>query len=248
MRATVLATIVLPVALAAFPGAARAGEPAAATTAVAVAPKGPLLHPDGPGRFRVRAGVGALLDVLPRRVTESETRTIPQLTAAIRLGLPAGFSVDLRARGAYVSNQAELGLAWALRVGDFSVGPLVHGGMWFGALAFEGFDAFGFGGILEPGIALGYAIGSTRIALTSEAIVTFAQHVRLGDAQTVSKQRVSFSGLASTLTVEVPLGPTFAVNGGFGVMWTLPDYQAWIAFSDSTIRYAYPRVVAGVGF
>lgn len=222
---------------------ARADEPR-----VEVAPKGPIFHPEGPGRFRVRGAIGALLDVLPRRVTESETRTIPQLTAAIRVGLPAGFSADLRVRGAYVSNQIELGAAWAHAIGPVHVGPVVHGGVWLGALGFEGFDAFGYGGLVEPGIAIGTAIDATRIALTGEAILTFAQHTRLGDAQTVSRQRVTFSGLASTITVEVPVGPRLALYGGFGLLWTLPDYQAWIAFSDSTIRYAYPRFVAGVAF
>ena len=212
------------------------------------APKGPLLHPDGPGLYRVRTAFGALLDILPRQVTESETRTIPQLTGAIRVGLPAGFSADLRARGAYVSNQIELGVAWSFRRGDVTLGALAHGGVWFGALGFEGFDAFGWGGVVEPGLALGYSLGVAHLALTSEAILTFAQRARLGDAETVAKQRVSFAGLANTLSVEVPLGPTLAVHGGFGILWTQADYQAWIAFSDSTLRYAYPRFLAGIAF
>ena len=231
-------------------GAALAAEGGASREAASheAAPKGPLFHPDGPGLYRARVAVGALLDVLPRRVTESETRTIPQLTLAARVGLPAGFSSDLRVRAAYVSNQAELGVAWTARVRDVSFGPLVHGGVWFGALSFEGFDAFGWGGLVEPGLAVGYSHGSVRFALQSEAIVTFAQRTRLGDAETVTKQRVSFAGLANTATVEVPLGATLALYGGAGILWTLADYQAWIAFSDSKTRYAYPRFVAGVAF
>lgn len=234
----------LAVALAWLPGAALGADEAP----VDASPKGPLLHPDGPGRYRVRAAVGALLDILPRKVAESEARTIPQLTAALRVGLPAGLSADVRAKAVYVSNQVELGLGWSFRRGDLSVGALFHGGVWFGALGFEGFDAFGWGGVVEPGFALGYSLERTHIALTSEAIVTFAQHTRLGDAETVGKQRVSLAGLANTLTVEVPIGPTMAVYGGFGILWTLPDYQAWIAFSDSTTHYAYPRFIAGITF
>jgi hypothetical protein len=250
MRAPLPSALALAVSLASPAGAAPSAEdaPPGAGAPADPAPKGPLLHPDGPGLWRVRGAVGALVDVLPRRVTESEARTIPQLTAAVRAGLPAGFSVDLRARGAYVSNQVELGLAWSHRLGPVSFGPLVHGGLWFGALGFEGFDAFGWGGLLEPGLALGLAAGATRIALTGEAILAFSQHTRLGDAETVAKQRVTFAGLASTLTVEVPLGPSLAGYAGFGVLWTLADYQAWIAFSDSTLRYAYPRFVLGLSF
>ena len=248
MRISHATALVVAVLCSSAAALAADGRAAAEAVSADAAPKGPLFHPDGPGRYRVRVAVGALLDVLPRRVTESETRTIPQLTIATRVGLPAGFSTDLRVRAAYVSNQAELGLAWTARVGRVSFGPLVHGGVWLGALSFEGFDALGWGGLVEPGLALGYAHGSARFALNSEAIVTFAQRTRLGDAETVTKQRVSFAGLANTATIEWTLGPTLALYGGAGILWTLADYQAWIAFSDSRTRYAYPRFVAGVAF
>ena len=93
---------------------------------------GPLFHPDGPGPLRWRASVGVLVDILPRRVVESEVREIPQLTGNFRLGLPHGFSTDIRASANVIGNQGALGVAWSHRLGDFSFSVLDHQGVWFG--------------------------------------------------------------------------------------------------------------------
>jgi hypothetical protein len=90
---------------------------------------GPLFHPDGPGRLRWRVGVGALLDILPRRVVESEQRPFPLLTGMVRLGLPVGFSIDLKASAIYVSNEIDLGVGWSYRIKRFSIGLQDHAGI-----------------------------------------------------------------------------------------------------------------------
>jgi hypothetical protein len=59
---------------------------------------------------------------------------------------------------------------------------------------------------------------------------------------------VQFAGLANSLIVESFFGKQSEIYYGFGLLWTLPDYQAWIAFSDSRTRAWYPRFLAGYAF
>ncbi|MBK7578868.1 MAG: hypothetical protein IPI67_01565 [Myxococcales bacterium] len=223
----------------ALTGAAHAASDAA---------PGPLFHPDGPGEYRFRAAAGALLDILPRQTVESELRTIPQLTGAVRFGLPAGFSADARVRAIYVSNQLELGVAWSHRVGDFSFALMDHFGAWYGILDMQGFDASGWGYLDQPGVNLGVPLGDIRFSLAVEAIILLAQHVRLGDTTHVSRQNVTLAGASLTLTVENFVGERGDIYYGVAAMYAQPDYQAWIAFSDSRSRVWYPRLLAGYAF
>ncbi len=225
-----------------------ADKPAAKGDEPAQAPLGPLLHPDGPGRLRWRAGVGALFDVLPRRVVESEQRTVAQITASFRLGLPLGFSTDIRAAAIYVSNQVELGAAWGYRIKSFSFGVQDHGGIWFGAFGFTGFDASGWSVINEPGLSIGLDVLGSRFSLTSEALLAFARHTTLGDASKTVGKGAPFAGIATTLVVESFFLKTSEIYYGVGLLWAQPQYEAWIAFSDLRARVWYPRVLAGYAF
>ncbi len=208
-----------------------------------------LLHyPESPRPFDWRIGAGLLVDVLPTRVVESEQRQIPQVTGAFRLGLPAGFSADLRVRAIVIQNQLELGVGWSFRIKALSVALHNHLGPWFGYLGFEGFDATAWGLVETPGVSVGVPWREVRFSLTGEAIFTFAQHTTLGDATKTSRQGAAFSGTATTLTVETLLDSGGVPYFGVGVLWTQPDYQAWLAFSDERARIVYPRFVAGYAF
>ena len=212
-------------------------------------PRPALLHyPESPGAFDWRAGAGVLVDVLPTRVVESEQRQIPQITGALRLGLPANFSASVRARAIVISNQLELGAGWSAHVGPVSVALQNHVGAWFGAVGVDGFDATAWGLLETPGVSVGIPWRDLRLSLTEEAVISFSQHTTLGDATTASRRAVTFSGTASTLVVETLLRGGGAPWFGFGLLWTQPDYQAWLAFSDERARILYPRFVAGYGF
>jgi hypothetical protein len=211
-------------------------------------PPGPLFHPDGPGELRLRAGAGALVDILPRQTVESELRTIPQLTSDARFGLPSGFFANARLRAIVLTNQLELGGGWSHRVGDFSFGVLDHFGVWYGVVNLEGFDTTAWGYLNQPGVSVGVPMGDVRFSLTVEGIVMLAQHVRLGDTTHVSRQNVSLAGGQATLIVENFVGDRGDLYYGVAAMYAEPDYQAWIAFSDSRSRLWYPRLLAGYAF
>jgi hypothetical protein len=207
-----------------------------------------LFYPTSPAPFDWRFGAGALVDVLPARVVESEQRQVPQLTAAFRLGLPLGFSTDLRARAIVIQNQLELGIAWSYATRYASFGVQNHLGPWFGAVGLEGFDASAWGILETPGVSVGVPWREVRFTLTGEAIFTFAQHTTLGDATRTSRQGTSFAGTATTLSVETLLEGGGVPYFGVGLLWTRPDYQAWLAFSDERARILYPRFVGGYAF
>ncbi len=102
---------------------------------------GPLFHPDGPGSGRLRVGVGILMDVLPKRVVESEQRQFPQVTTHARLGGPFGFSASARLAAIVIKNEIDLGLVWSHTFGPISLGLSEHVGFSYGVLAVQGFDA-----------------------------------------------------------------------------------------------------------
>jgi hypothetical protein len=214
----------------------------------AEAPTPLLFYPESPRAWDWRIGAGLLVDVLPTRVVESEQRQIPQVTLGFRLGLPAAFSVDLRLRAIVVQNQLELGVARSFRIGALSLALHDHLGPWFGFVGVEGFDASAWGLVETPGVSVGLPWRDVRFSLMAEAIVTFAQHTTLGDATRTSRQGATFSGTATSLTVETLLEGGGAPYFGITLLWTQPDYQAWLAFSDERARILYPRFVAGYGF
>jgi hypothetical protein len=220
--------------------------------ATPVAPDGArpalLFYPASPRPFDWRAGAGLLVDVLPARIVESEQRQIPQLTGALRVGLPHGFSADLRARAIVIQNQLELGVAWGYEGRYLSAAVHNHLGPWFGAVGVEGFDASAWGMVETPGASLGAAWRELRFSVLAEAIFTFAQRTTLGDTTTTTRDSASFAGTATTVTVETLLDRGGVPWFGVGVLWTRPDYQAWLAFSDERARILYPRFVAGYAF
>jgi hypothetical protein len=229
-------------------GEARAADADAPLPPQKSEPKGPLFHPDGPGRLRWRAGAGFHLDILPRKVVESEQRPFPLVTLAARVGLPKGFSVDARAAFIYVANYVELGGAWSYRVSRFSFGLQHHTGIWFGALGFAGYDAFAWSVLMEPGVSFGLDVLNSRFTLVGEALLDFAQHTTLGSTYKATGKGSQFAGIGTTLVAESFFGSFSELYYGVGLVWALPDYTAWIAFSDSRTRVVYPRLLAGYAF
>lgn len=225
-----------------------AARGATAAEAPADAPaEGALASPLGPAPFHWRLGLGAHLDVLPKRVVQSEQRQFPQITAQLRVGLPFGFAADVRAAAVVISNQAELGASWGYRLGPVSLGVQDHEGVWLGVVGLSGFDASGIGFVNTPGASVGWSMGPVLISFTAEALFTHDQHVRLGDIHLV-KHGFTLQGSALTLTLEDTLESGRLWFAGVAVLRTPPDYQVWIAFSDLRAKLPYPRFFGGYAF
>lgn len=209
--------------------------------------KGTLFHPDGPGLWAWRFGVGGLVDVLPRRLVQSEQRQIPKLALHARLGLPAGFSADARLAAILVDNQFEVGAAWTYDAGPVAISLQDHQGFWFGFVGVQGFDATGWGFLNKPGLSMGLAMDSVRFTLTGELFYTFGQHVRLG-SDTIARGELILAGGGLTLMVENLLDSGGLWYFGAGIFRTTPNYQAWLAFSDQRFVLPYPRLLGGYAF
>lgn len=210
----------------------------------------PLFHPEALHATQFRIGLGALVDILPSRVTESELRQIPQLTVHGRLGLGRGLSLSTRMRGNLIANELAVGLGYSFALGPVWLGISDYQGAWIGYLGVEdAFSATGWAFTNTPSVAAGLTWHDTYFSLTVDSYFTFPQHTTLGDSTRVSRQRsVAFSGFAATLAVENILRHGGAIYYGAGILQTLPDYQVWVAFSDERARLVYPRMVAGYVF
>jgi hypothetical protein len=210
-------------------------------------PRGALFYPTGPGRGELRIAVGALLDILPRRLVESETRTIPRVTANARYGLPWGFTADARMSAIVVSNEVQIGAAWAHEIAGLAFSLHEHFGVWYGVVGASGFDTRAWGVLNTPGASLGLPIGDTRLTGSFELLLLQGQHVTVGEAS-LDKHHVSYEGFISTLIVENMLAGGGVFYLGTSLVYSRPDYQLWLAFSDTNKKQVYPRFMVGYEF
>jgi hypothetical protein len=246
-------------ALAAAGASAQAESPETDASAQAALPPPPelpslpaghrsaLFYPDGPGVFAWRIGVGALVDVLPRSVVQSEQRQVPQLTVHARVGLPGGFSADARAAAILLTNQIELGAGWTFPAGPVAIAVHDHQGFWFGFVGVQGFDTSAWAWINKPGLSAGMSMNDVRFTLTGELIYMFGQHVRI-ERNNISRDKAFLAGMSMTLTVENLLESGQLWYFGVGVLRTLANYEAWVAFSDERSQFPYPRFFGGYAF
>lgn len=220
---------------------------ALSASANARADDGFLFHPEGPGRWRVRVGAGGEFDLLPRALVESELRVVPRVAVHARLGMPWGFSADLTLRAVVLDNMAAAGLAWSRAFGPFSVQVQARFGAAFGWVFLDGFDLAFRSWILSPGVSFGLRVGPHRITLAVDGHVVLGQSVDVGEA-TVSRARDRADALGITLISETTAGRRGRIYLGVTALIARPDWQLWLAFSDSNQPSLYPRFMVGYVF
>jgi hypothetical protein len=97
-----------------------------------------------------------------------------------------------------------------------------------------------------PGLSVGTAARGSWFALTGEMILVHAQHVSFGRAH-VGHVDTHRGGFLLTFSVETPVGRGLIVYGVSAIRAD-PDYQMWLAFSDSPYKQIYPRFFASYAF
>lgn len=216
----------------------------------AVATEQPALFGHAGGNEGWRWGLGLQMDVLPVRTVESEGRQLPMVRADLRWAHPSGFYGSGRLRAVLVSNTAELGAGYALRSGKFSIAAHDHLGYFYGIVGFSGLDAVSMSWMHTPGATVSYRFGEDVVSFCAEAVLTFKQSARIGSGVSVVSESNSGARNAyvGTLTVEHTLKRGGSVYGGAALIYSSPDYQAWLAFSDERARTFYPRLFGGYAF
>lgn len=208
---------------------------------------GSFFDPASPGAWTLRPAVGLTVDVLPLRLVASELREIPMVTAGLRLGLPAGFSVDARVRAVVINNDVQLGVGWGHRVGRFSFGVANRASVWFGAVGVTGFDLFAYGLVDTVSAAASVFTLGSRITLGFDVILVGGQNVTLGSS-THARNLTTYAGVAFNAVVETPVFRRGMIYYGASIVVANPDYQLWLAFSEDTSRRPFPRFTVGYEF
>ena len=206
-----------------------------------------VAHPVGPELGHWSPGLGAGIDILPRRLVESEWRQLPHVWLRSRIGLGKDFYFSQRADVVVIDNQFQLGLGWGHSIGHFAFGIHDHFGVNWGIVGVEGFDAAGWGFAHNPGVSIEYPLRGVVTTLTVEALILHARHIFIGKAS-LTEKHMTFQGLSFGITFESPLDSKDVIFYGLAVIYAKPDYQLWLAFSDAEQRQIYPRFFAGYAF
>lgn len=206
-----------------------------------------VAHPIGPELGHWALGLGAGMDVLPRRLVEAEWRQVPHVWVRSRIGLGRNFYLSQRANVVIIDNQFQLGLGWGLALGDFAFGLHDHFGVTWGTIGVEGFDARGWALAHNPGVSFAYPLRGVFSTLTVEALILHSRHVTVGEAS-LTQKHISLQGASAALTFESPTGQGNVWFYGTAVVYAKPDYQLWLAFSDAERAQLYPRFFVGYAF
>jgi hypothetical protein len=206
-----------------------------------------VAHPLGPVTGHWTLGLGLGVDVLPRRLVESEWRQVPHAWLRSRVGLGRNIYLAQRANIVIIDNQFQLGLGWGHGIGEFAFGIHDHFGVTWGTIFVSGFDAKGWAFAHNPGVSVEYPLRGVMTTLTVEALILHARHITVGEAS-LTQKHITFQGLSCGLTFESALESKDVVFYGVAAVYAKPDYQLWLAFSDAEQRQIYPRFFAGYAF
>ncbi|MBN1609628.1 MAG: hypothetical protein JW940_23550 [Polyangiaceae bacterium] len=204
-------------------------------------------HPVAPefGQWTLALGLG--VDVLPRRLVESEWRQLPHAWVRSRAGAGKGWYLSGRANVVIIDDQFQLGAGWGQAYGGFAWGLHDHVGVTWGTVGVEGFDATAWALAHSPGFSVAYPLRAVQSTLTVEALILHARHITVGEVS-LTQKGISLQGASFALTFESPVGSRNAIFYGLAAIYAKPDYQLWLAFSDAEARQLYPRFFVGYVF
>ncbi len=208
---------------------ARAQESPQHTPAVAY--PGPL------NLWQWERSVGISLSTLPRVIVEEELNQSPALDARSRLGLPWGFSAEVRILAQVLTNHVECGGSWSFSLGRFAFSIGDNAAFWFGFLTIDGFDNSANGWLNYPHVSIGYDLGRFRCTLRADMLLVLSFRSYAGDYLLASDKN-GFGGYSASLTIEQPFWKNTHVLIGFKASYLKYFYQSWFTF-ETFNRYLF---------
>lgn len=187
-----------------------------------------------------------MLDVLPSRVVDASAREYPRLALNFRYGLPLRFSADIKMNAVVITNEVQAGGAWSFVAGPVTIAIQNHLALWYGKIGTTGFETTGRGIMTLPGLSVGTAARGSWFALTGEMILVHYQRISFGRAH-VDHSDTRRAGFLLTLSVETPVRRSL-IAYGVSAIRADPNYQLWMAFSDSPYKEIYPRFFASYAY
>ena len=96
-----------------------------------------------------------------------------------------------------------------------------------------------------PGVNLGMHFDDFLLSLRGELITNYWHYTKFGP-DIVKRTVTEFKGQAITFTVEQDAFGGSRINWGIRFNYTVPDYQLWLAFSDTRQRILIPEFFFGM--
>lgn len=204
-----------------------------------------LFFPQNPESGVIAWGLDLNITIAPRQVVRDQIRQIPQLGASMRIGLPENFGIGISLAGNYIANQLSVYPSWSYSFGPFSLAIQNKSSLWLGTADFSGFSTFGMGFSNAPGLILGLRADEFLLSVRTEFITNYWQYTKFGP-DVVKRSLTEFEGEAFTFTIEQDAFGGSRINWGVRFNYTRPDYQLWLAFSDTRQRILTPELFFGI--
>jgi hypothetical protein len=183
--------------------------------------------------------------IAPRQVVRDEVRQLPQLAGIIKIGLPVSFGVAAKLAGNYIANQFSLTPSWSFSSGHFSAAAQTTPSLWFGTADFTGFSTFAMGFSNALGLNLGMHFDDFLLSTRIELITNYWHYTKFGE-DVVRRKVTEYEGNAVTFTIEQDAFGDKRINWGMKLNYIKPDYQLWLAFSDTRQRILIPEFFFGM--
>jgi hypothetical protein len=210
--------------------------------------RGFVFHPSRPPLHAFRLGLGAYYDAIDPQVMYGYVVRVPQITADVRYGLGAGWSLRGHLNSMFVTTEALLGGSYAWRAARWSFEAALSAGIYVGTLHNFAFDVLLLAPQYRPELTVGYDFGEIALSLRGSVLLMGPERVDVGGVWGSLDTSSPFAGHSETLYVENTTRGNAVWYFGVGALTTRAYYQIWILFPDSPALYTYPRIVAGYEF
>jgi hypothetical protein len=210
--------------------------------------RGFVFHPSRPSLHAFRLGLGAFYDAVDPQVMYGYVIRFPQITADVRYGLGAGWSLKGHVNSMLVTTEALLGGSYAWRARRWSFEAAASVGIYIGTLSNFGFDVLMLAPEYRPELTIGYDFGGIALSLRGSLLLMGPERVDVGGVRGGLDNSSLFAGHSEMVYVENTTHGNAVWYFGLGALTTRAYYQLWVLFPDSPALYTYPRIVAGYEF